>query len=285
MSHTFNNPNKDCITGSDYIKAKRRKAKYKTLSKNKSNIEYQRYDNTYNLVNCSNGNGYVKSAKSYDDLLDITVGKHLINPVLNGSASSNYDSWLSSFITVAQQQNNSDNSDNSDNIVTKSIKKTNNPENNTIEYNENNKIGFPDLDTELDNDWGDDSIPGFVYDPKSNRINSCKNIPIQNLPYQIKKYGKIDYKNTTHYWNAVKDEKMSGFFYPTKVNLQNQHTLVNTTNNLFQPLPSQINDSLNKYQYDTWCNDGNYKQALNEESKKTEQSRTNAESMNEATVG
>ena len=107
MSHTFNNPNKDCITGSDYIKAKRRKAKYKTLSKNKSNIEYQRYDNTYNLVNCSNGNGYVKSAKSYDDLLDITVGKHLINPVLNGSASSNYDSWLSSFITVAQQQNNS----------------------------------------------------------------------------------------------------------------------------------------------------------------------------------
>ena len=236
-------------------------------------------------MNCSNDNGYVKSAKSYDDLLDITVGKHLINPVLNGSASSNYDSWLSSFITVAQQQNNSDNSDNSDNIVTKSIKKTNNPENNTIEYNENNKIGFPDLNTELDNDWGDDSIPGFVYDPNSNRINSCRNIPIQNLPYQIKKYGKIDYKNTTHYWNAVKDEKMSGFFYPTKVNLQNQHTLVNTTNNLFQPLPSQINDSLNKYQYDTWCNDGNYKQALNEESKKTEQSRTNAESMNEATVG
>ena len=277
MSHTFNNPNKDCITGSDYIKAKRRKAKYKTLSKNKSNIEYQRYDNTYNLVNCSNDNGYVKSAKSYDDLLDITVGKHLINPVLNGSASSNYDSWLSSFITV--EQTNNDN-----NIVTKSIKKTN-PENNTIEYNENNKIGFPDLNTELDNDWGDDSIPGFVYDPNSNRINSCRNIPIQNLPYQIKKYGKIDYKNTTHYWNAVKDEKMSGFFYPTKVNLQNQHTLVNTTNNLFQPLPSQINDSLNKDQYDTWCNDGNYKQALNEESKKTEQSRTNAESMNEATVG
>ena len=278
MSHTFNNPNKDCITGSDYIKAKRRKAKYKTLSKNKSNIEYQRYDNTYNLVNCSNGNGYVKSAKSYDDLLDITVGKHLINPVLNGSASSNYDSWLSSFITV--EQTNNDN-----NIVTKSIKKTNNPENNTIEYNENNKIGFPDLDTELDNDWGDDSIPGFVYDPNSNRINSCRNIPIQNLPYQIKKYGKIDYKNTTHYWNAVKDEKMSGFFYPTKVNLQNQHTLVNTTNNLFQPLPSQINDSLNKYQYDTWCNDGNYKQDLHEQLQKTEKSRTNAESMNEATVG
>jgi hypothetical protein len=61
--------------------------------------------------------------------------------------------------------------------------------------------------------------------------------------------------------------------------------MVNTTNNLFQPLPSQINDSLNKDQYDTWCNDGNYKQALNEQSQKTEQSRTNAESMNEATVG
>jgi hypothetical protein len=278
MSHTFNNPNKDCITGSDYIKSKRRKVKYKTLSKNKSNIEYQKYDNTYNLVNCSNGNGYVKSAKSYDDLLDITVGKHLINPVLNGSASSNYDSWLSSFITV--EQTNNDN-----NIVTKSIKKTNNSENNTIEYNENNKIGFPDLDTEIDNDWGDNSVPGFVYDPNSNRINNCRNIPIQNLPYQIKKYGKIDYKNTTHYWNAVKDEKMSGFFYPTKVNLQNQHTLVNTTNNLFQPLPSQINDSLNKDQYDTWCNDGNYKQDLHEQSQKTEKSRTNAESMNEATVG
>ena len=40
--------------------------------------------------------------------------------------------------------------------------------------------------------------------------------------------------------------------------------------------------SLNKDQYDTWCNNGDYNQAVSEQLKKTNTSRTLANNMNKS---
>tara|TARA_Y100000389_G_scaffold199598_1_gene238310 strand:+ start:1487 stop:2242 length:756 start_codon:yes stop_codon:yes gene_type:complete len=251
MSKCFKSPVSVATTSGERTAYKRQASKFKTTANSHKQTAaevkgYQNYDNNYNINNCKS----LVSARSYDDLLDITKGKHYVNPLLDGSSMANYQSWAGNFIKI-------DNTGND--YVFVGTNNTNNSGNNNDNYPNINEIDNNVLPIPTDVVvWDSTStIQRFFIDPRVNTDSSnniiytrCGNL----YPYPIifdASYTKIKCRDSQIYWDAVtKGEKLNGIMYPTKINFSSQETnLNNTIAQQYAPLPNNSVDQLNR-----WCN-------------------------------
>jgi hypothetical protein len=252
MSRCFKSPVNVATTSGERTAYKRQASKFKTTANSHKQTAaevkgYQDYDNNYNINNCKS----LVSARSYDDLLDITKGKHYVNPLLDGSSMANYQSWAGNFIKI-------DNTGNdyvfvgTNNTNDSGVNNDNYP--NIINEISNNVLPIPTDDVVWDST---STIQRFFIDPRVNTDSGnniiytrCGNLYPNPVNFDAS-YTKIKCRDSQIYWDAVtKGEKLNGIMYPSKINFCSQETnLNNTIAQQYAPLPNNSVDQL-----DRWCN-------------------------------
>lgn len=256
MSRSFKSPVNVATTSGERTAYKRQTSKFQTTSKshkkNAAEIKsYQAYDNAYNINNCKS----LVSARSYADLLDVTKGKHYVNPQLDGSSMANYQSWAGNFIKI-------DNTGND--YVFVGTNNTNDSGSNNDNYPNINEITNNVLPEPTDDIiWDSTStIQRFFIDPRVNTDSSnniiytrCGNLYPNPINFDAS-YTKIKCRDSQIYWDAVtKGEKLNGMRYPSKINFSSQETNLNNTIAMqYAPQPNKIEPLNSVEQLDRWCN-------------------------------
>ena len=244
MSRCFKSPVSVATTSGERTAYKRQASKFKTTENSHKQTPdkvkgYQSYDNNYIINTCKS----LVSARSYADLLDITKGKHYVNPLLDGSSMANYQSWVGNFIHI----------DNSGNpyvfVGTNTNSSTSYPD--ILDISEN-VLPYLSISGEID----DTKIQQFFLDPRINNDFEYKyKCNINPVDFDAS-YTKIDYRDSQIYWDAVtKGEKLNGMRYPSKIIFSSQETnLNNTISQQYAPQPNKNYPHNSVDQLKRWCN-------------------------------
>ena len=248
MSRTFPQLHQQITSSSDFIKAKRDAATFKTTAKSQNSKEYQDYDN--NFIVSKEGNGCLISARSYKDYLSISKGKHYINPILSGASAGKYQSWMGAFLTFNQR-------DASNSAPAVQDLSYNNANGTFLNPSGENKLPFPPTTIEDDpNDRSLSSYPGYVEDPKLQFFyEKCKSTD-NDLPRYITNFSELKPREraSNEYWRAVAGQSMTGFDFPSKPSL-NLRQLTDLTNAPYAPTPiaSVFYQNAPGKQWQRWC--------------------------------
>ncbi len=206
--------------GGDYIKKKKQKTLYRTLS---NNVTYyndsnplkkrSRYNDLYGVsmgIDCSGG--VLTYAKNYDLLLDITKGKHYTD-YLNSDYGLNTDykwqMWAGNTYLVDYNEKNID--------PLKFITIDSSGSNKINSYN-SGKLPYQPYD------YGDSSTdidyPGFIVDASNVLFyTECKELT-QTPSWN--KFVDISFNDTNYFWKGKNSEPLQGFNYPRKINIFNE---------------------------------------------------------------
>lgn len=234
MSRTFPQLHQQITSSSDFIKAKKDAATFKTTAVNQNSKEYQDYDN--NFIVSKDGNGCLISARSYNDYLSISKGKHYINPILSGASAGKYQSWMGAFLTFNQRDVSNS---------APAVQDLSYVSNTILNTAGKNKIPYPPTSVEgQPADRALSDYPGYIEDPKLQFFyEKCKSTD-NDLPRYITNFSELKSREraSNDYWRAVAGQNMTGFSYPNKPNLSIQ--LTDLTNAPYAPIAS-IDASLN----------------------------------------
>lgn len=235
MSRCFPLSKVGISSSGERTKSKKQSVKYLTTLANKTSDNYKNYDTNYKL-----DGDCLKSAQSYEDLLDITKGKYYSNPQLNGATATKMESWAGNFISVDLSGCGfapiTDLSWNGTNII----------------LNENNMMPFT-LPQFVSGTWGgSDRYPGYIVDASSAfTYHICNKNNDKSV--LIEKYGKINYRYTQDYWNAVDGDRLNGINYPTKINFNIQETDMTNENALIYAPQASYKNNNSTDQLERWC--------------------------------
>lgn len=219
----FNSINNHIVSASDLTHSKRQKTIYTNLSDNAVStagpdpikLNGSRYNQNF-IVRGGGGinNACLVWAKSHELLLDLTKGKRLSNPVLDGGSSATDELWGGNVLE--------------------------------IDYNANGIIPVQDMGGNENHIISPDAEcvdPNFTIDPSQNMF-----YPSCNTPF-IKAVSNIAFRNTNYYWKAVNANLLNGIRYPAPLRIGPQ--LTNTTTTIYENYaPEPISDTVD----DDWCN-------------------------------
>ena len=158
-----------------------------------------------------NDAGCLKSAHSYELLLDAAKGKSLVNPILSASVVGASPSWIAPFLVREGGKSE---------IISRT-----DISNNTIVYDISggipNPIPMEPAETGYDFSWNPTNYPGYVIG-KDYIIDPCV------AESQYLNVGdvsmNIDFKWTTEYWKVAQTDKFASLQYPRSISLQQQPT-------------------------------------------------------------
>ena len=234
--------------GSDYIQAKRQRTLYKNLRNavkdnntrmEKRGVAYNAttiiqdcgttWDSTTPVHNVPVPNGQLASTDSYQTLLDITKGKHLVNPLFAGAEATKYGLWLSQMCEINYLGAWTTGILARHSIPIRGL--TTDPAQSSgfpglqADVSRNNLITFPlpclpasicTATYGTDMSWNPMAYPGYVIDPNDEIFAPvCTNNTIKAWV----RLANPVFTNQPGFWRAVNAQPLNGFKYPSKVSL------------------------------------------------------------------
>lgn len=217
---------------------RRQESIYKTTAESASSPVYSSYDNVYTL-----SNNCLKSVSNYQGLLDILKGKSYINPQLDGAAAAKAHIWAGNFVVV-------DLSGGFESSVTSIVQ-----DGSSIKLDPSfNTITFPaPVYSGGSGFGGGQNYPGWIMDPSAAGLLEC--FSSTSLPIYFERFGKVAYRSSQDYWNAVTyGDRLNGFSYPSRVAFVMQPTDTNTPTALIYAPKASYNSNTPEQQLARWCN-------------------------------
>ena len=297
MSRAFKTIDNQITTSSDYINAVRRKTLFTSIRdksrKAASAASIATWDNTYRIKWCAGGSGSAAvvdqlqpnmktkptsklvSAHSHAALLDISKGKRIANPVLNGSTASKFNIFTGNFAIIHPK--------NPYPLVIPTAWSTTTQSLRPITILQPIAGGYPNLYTAntipfpnngqqggtSDASWNTVNYPGWYFDPYGVLTNiTCNQSNAVTLGRRLVRQVEIGYRWSPAYWRSVAGQSMSGISYPEAVTFSTQPTQLDDLTMAYGPQPTVTSDQLassgfqlsnmdaNKQmllQVDNWC--------------------------------
>lgn len=226
MSKAFKPFNNSSGTSSERTNNLRRKAMYSaiTSSQRKGELEqYQETNRNFTVKKCISSSSTaplcrLNQVRSYKTYMDLSIGKKLVNPLLNGQEGYTMDGRIGSFYQATVSDSNT--------ISTSSPAAVGPPPLPDIPSG-NGKIAWPndsqgDTPTGSDQYNTSDNYPGYVVDPYNTFSRHCdvETYTLKNDVRVVKLYGRW----LESYWQATGGQSTNGLSFPNTVTFGTQPT-------------------------------------------------------------
>lgn len=273
MSRAFKSIDNQITTSSDYINAIRRKTLFTSIrDKSRHAASAQSvatWDNTYRIKWCAGGSGdaavvdqlqpnmptqptsKLVSARSHAALLDISKGKRIANPVLNGSTASKFNIFTGNFAIIHPKNPYPLVIPTAWSKTTQSLRPITILQSSAGPQYPNlytaNTIPFPNNGQTLptDGSWNVVNYPGWYFDPYGVLTNiTCNQSNAVDLGRRLVRQVEIGYRWSPAYWRSVAGQSMSGISYPEAVTFSTQPTQLDNLTMRYGPQPTITADQL-----------------------------------------
>ena len=224
MSKAFKPFNKSSGTSSERTNNLRRKAMYSaiTSSQRKGELEqYQETNRNFTVKKCTSPNfSTLNQVRSYKTYMDLSIGKNIVNPLLNGQEGYTMDGRIGSFYKATVSDSNT---------IYTSPSAGGSPPLPDIS-NGNGKIAWSndsqgDTPTGSDQYDNSDNYPGYVVDPYNTFSRHCdtETYTLKNDVRVVTLYGRW----LESYWQATGGQYTNGLSFPNTVTFGTQATNTN----------------------------------------------------------
>jgi hypothetical protein len=229
MSKAFKPFNNSSGTSSERTNNLRRKAMYSAITSSQRKGELDKYQETnrnFTVKKCTSSTtpniSRLNQVRSYKTYMDLSIGKKLVNPLLNGQEGYTMDGRIGSFYQATVSDSNTI----SISPVIGAVTPTYKPKLPDV-VTGNGKIAWPndsqgDIPTGSDQYNNSNNYPGYVVDPYNTFSRHCdvETYKLRNDVRVVKLYGRW----LESYWQATGGQYTNGLSFPSTVTFGTQPT-------------------------------------------------------------